>query len=145
MSRPRKPTASHRLDGTYRDDRHGLRADDLFTHGEPEKPAWLDDDASWAWDTVVSFIPEPVRCELDVLLLAGMCDWWSKWRRFAKQVTSADEDEYKAVMKAAIAWKQFDKCASRFGLSPVDRARLNVRLTEADDDEQDNAFLTEDE
>lgn len=143
MSRPPKPTAEHRLHGTYRDDRHGLRADGLFTHGEPEKPAWLDDDALGAWDTVIAFLPEQIKCELDALMLAGMCDWYSKWRKFSKQITSSDQDEYKATMKAAIAWKQFEKCAVKFGLSPVDRARLNVRLVEEADEDEGESFLNE--
>lgn len=142
--RPPKPTSDHKLSGTYRDDRHGMRIDDLFTHGEPEKPAWLDDDALGAWDIVVGFMPEQIKSELDTLMLAGMCDWYSKWRRFSKQITASDQDEYKATMKAAIAWKQFEKCAVKFGLSPVDRARLNVKLIEGSDDDADNAFLSDD-
>ena len=42
-------------------------------------------------------------------------------------------DPYTAVVRAAAAWKSFDKALSKLGLPPVDRSKLHVPATKADE------------
>lgn len=130
MARPCKSTQVLKLQGTYRKDRHSDRVDVQFSAGEPEKPADLDTDASWLWDTVVGNMPERGKSRIDAPLLLGMARWWSQWRRFDAELRDGVGDPYKVMVMAAAAWKQFEGCASRFGMSPAARASLKLPADE---------------
>lgn len=130
MARPPKSTAALKLHGTYRKDRHGNRADVAFQPGEPEKPADLDADALWLWETVVGNLPPSGRSRIDAPLLWGMARWWSQWRQFDAELKAGEGDPYKVMVMAAAAWKQFEGCASRFGMSPAARAALKLPADE---------------
>jgi phage terminase small subunit len=126
MARPPKPTALHRAAETYREDRHGTRIDEQVAGGSPQKPDWLNADASWAWDEITSCLAAGVLASVDVLLLAGTCRWWAEWRRWDLAMGDGECDPYKAGCMAGMAWKAFTVGASKLGLSPVDRARLRA-------------------
>lgn len=128
--RPPKPTALHKLHGTYRDDRHGERADsegELFT-GVPDKPHDLGPDADLLWDSVVGQLKTAkVVAEIDGASLEAMCRWWGRYRELMRRVSETDFDDEVCEtleLRARRAWLAFDRISSRFGMTPADRAKL---------------------
>lgn len=135
--RPPKPTADHKRDGTYQKCRHEDRADESLAIGKPQKPDFADDRASKLWDLIVIGLPEKAQATLDTPLLIGLCRWWCRWLDFMQKMddTESDVEHYKLMVMAAAAWKQFATLASRFGMSPVDRARLKIGGGKAEPDD----------
>lgn len=125
--RPPKSTALHKAQGTFQPCRHGDRVDEILAVGEPTKPNDLDDDATWLWDLVCGSLPETARSILDTPLLLAMCEWWSLYRRYARRAQKGEGNEYNTLLMTVNAFKQFDGCASRFGLTPADRVRLKIQ------------------
>lgn len=121
-----KTSAELKLTGGFRADRHGSRADVVWPHDLPEKPADLSDDAAWLWELVLSQLPDAARAKVDAAVLRGMCEWWGLYRRYMNLATEATAEDYRIVQMAAMAWKQFEKSSCDFGLSPAARAKLRV-------------------
>lgn len=128
MGRHRTPTELLKLRGTFRPDRHGDKGDTVTATGSPDKPDWLNADpwAGWAWDTVVGSLPPGVLASLDVLILAGACRWWSLWFRWDLELAKGEGDGYKLTIQVGLAWRNFERAASKLGLSPADRAKLTI-------------------
>ena len=82
--------------------------------------------AASVWYEVIATLPAGVLDKADSCLLSGACRWWSLWRRYDSAVEKGEGDDYRMVMLATMAWKNFDKAASKLGLSPSDRARLQI-------------------
>jgi len=128
MGRPRKPIAQHLLDGTYREDRHG---NSFLPDGEPVMPDWLSPEAQELWESIVPpLVKSGVATAVDAAELTALCDWWGLYR-IARQSLASIEDRksrpyYDTQILAGAAFKQFNTIASRFGLTPSDRARLQV-------------------
>lgn len=121
MARPPKPTAMHRLNGTYRPDRHGARATEPFVEGVPQAPEWLDGDALEFWNYLVPLLVEAgVLSPLDGPVLAGLCCHWRNWSREQERYNAGEGHIY----SVSNAWSAFERAASKFGLTPVDRVRL---------------------
>lgn len=129
--RPPKPVAKHKLEGTFRSDRHGDRGDLLLDlPGSPQMPAGLGDDARELWVRVVTQLTRAkVAVEIDSSQLEAMCRWWARYLEnerhaceFAHDIEAGDVYEKRAKR----AWDAFDKVAARFGLTPADRAKLKL-------------------
>lgn len=125
--RPPKPTAELKLWGGFRSARHAGRVDELIGGTEPVKPE-LDDVASSVWDLVVTCLPADAKSSMDSPALAGMCQWYSRYVSLMQRLQDAagEKDEYRLIVMCSQAWKQFEGAAGRFGLTPVDRAKLKV-------------------
>lgn len=127
--RPPKPVEKHVLDGTYRADRHGPLAGPAgATAPPPAKPADLAGEAAELWDHL-SRLLAGVVCERDGTHLAELCRWWAELRRTQAGLATAEVGgvRYTALLAAAAKCsQQFDRLASRFGLTPADRARLKT-------------------
>ncbi len=130
--RPRIPTSKHRLAGTFRRDRHNHS--EPKPDGQPYKIAKLTGAALELWDQVV---PELTRMKiataLDSAELFAMCKWWGEYRNLQ---LDTDLDSYKRMCAMAAAYKQFRTIASRFGLTPADRAGLDINA----DSQEANPF-----
>ena len=132
MSRHRKPVEMRLLDGTYQPSRHGpLPADLGDAFAPPVKPSDLKGDASKLWDTLTVMLAGVVR-DRDGLMLAELCQWWAELRR-VKTVLAATTPDAKGynglLVAAAVCTDKLDKIASRFGLTPSDRAKLGAEST----------------
>lgn len=129
--RPRKPTAAHVLESTYRHDRHGQGAE-WVPEGQPSPPDWLSADARQFWDVIVpQLIAKGVATLADEASLIGLCDWWAQYlaaSRALRAIDYADTSAYRLLNQAAVAWKSFAGIASKFGLTPSDRAALRLPL-----------------
>ena len=121
MARPPKPIARLELEGGYRPDRHGSEP---MAKGVLVKPKWLTGEASRLWDQLEEQVTEWGAGEVDAANLAGLCRWWAIWRGIDSRLES--NPDRRDIVRASMAWKQFTQCAARFGLSPVDRARMRT-------------------
>jgi P27 family predicted phage terminase small subunit len=128
--RPRKPTAAKILEGTWREDRDGDPALVVPAAGEPVCPVGLKGEALSMWERIVPRLVESgVARECDSDQLAAMCRWWARYRLGEKRLEKLQpghKREYQQTLLVAICWTNFDKIASRFGMTPSDRAKLRL-------------------
>lgn len=127
MARPPKPIEVLNMQGTSRRDRHAGRECEPQSGGLPVKPAWLKGVAADFWDEVIELVTKMnIAQSVDSSSLAGMCRWWAEWRRLDRRLEELGDtdDAYKLIIQAGLAWKHFDKMASKFGFTPVDRTKL---------------------
>ncbi len=130
MGRP-KSILDHKLAGTYRADRHGGRADAKCVPGAP-----LDDDDKGEFsdyekeilDAIMASLPAEVFCTCDATVLSAACTWGAQIRHISDDLRSPKRiyPRYRLLIELALATKNFLAAASKLGLSPVDRARLQV-------------------
>lgn len=124
--RPRKAAARHRLEGTFREDRHGGRSpDDTVSGGNlPRPPTGLTGEAKKLWEAIVlPLVTLAGAGELDVPALCGMCRWFDLWAQTDKLLKKLPGNPKLAAL-ARLYWNEFDKMAARFGMTPADRQRL---------------------
>lgn len=125
MGRPKKPTELKRYEGNP--GKGKLEDDDFMPDGVPLKPKGLDAAASWLWDLVVDpMVAQQVATEIDTAALIGMCCWWSRYKSLEDGMAESGVPEYRELAMATMAWKQFMMAASKFGLTPSDRAGLRI-------------------
>jgi P27 family predicted phage terminase small subunit len=130
-----KPTAMHQLHGTLRPTRHGPTEhpiDELI--GLPEMPPGMPEQAVKLWNAIVpQLVKAKVAVNLDSTELAAMCRWWCRYEEIMTEVESAapydketENRQARLERRAKAAWHTFDSIASRYGLTPADRARLRT-------------------
>lgn len=138
MARPPKSLRQHKRDRTYRADRHGDRVPDEAFDGDLERPDDLSVDELAVWQLVVDTSPEGVLRAIDASELTGCCWWYGEYckaMRAMRPMRVTVKAYYRLANLAAIAWKHFAAAASRFGMTPADRARLKMipKQEKADD------------
>lgn len=132
MARPPKPTEQHRLDGTYRADRHGSAGASVDAAGVPTKPRGLKGEGEKLWKRVVpGLVSSGVARACDTDCLVSLCEWWARYVRFALMLDSADldtdpKDLSRYTRLASQCWGEFARLAGKFGLTPADRVKLRV-------------------
>jgi P27 family predicted phage terminase small subunit len=145
--RHRKPAAKLKLLGEYREDRHGDRFDDSHLDSAVEKPEGMNSVAERFWDSVVPGLVEAGYVKaIDQPQLRGMCEWWARYITAStwlshRQTRGALDGELKDVEliakihgMAQKAWAAFSAVASRFGMTPSDRAKLAAEPKEEADE-----------
>lgn len=139
MGRPPKPTNQHKRDRTFRVDRHGARVrDEQFAGDLPERPADLSADEVAVWELVVGTSPDGVLRAIDESELTGCCWWYGEYckaMRAMRPMKVTAKAYYRIANLAAIAWKHFAAAASRFGMTPADRAKLKMTPPEKQDED----------
>ncbi len=120
MPTPAKPTALLELEGTYREDRHGGRADQMVaSDAAPEPPEWLNDEAREEWWRVVNgYAVSGIITPLDRGMLATYCSMWSRFAAAEQAVPYVGQNA--SFINAMIL------VASKLGLTPVSRASMKV-------------------
>lgn len=124
--RPRKSLAELKLHGGFRDDRHADRESEPPTEGEPQKPDGITGDAEWLWNlTIKSYAASGALKELDTAALEACCDLWGKYKAASRSAEAdpVDKESRIAVTAYYTAW---DRAASKIGLNPIDRRRMQV-------------------
>lgn len=117
--RPRKPAEVHKSQGTYQPCRHDEREGGIELSGKPEPPKSLLVKHRKVWDRIVPDLWEAgVLRAIDTDNLAAMCRWWVKWDEEMK--------ENGATTKAKVAWEQFSKLGSKYGLDPISREMIKA-------------------
>ena len=124
---PRKPTAQHIAEGTDRPHRHESRRREPKPEGKPVKPKGMSKDAQQLWDHLVPGLADKgIATDWDTCALQAMCEAWAEYRAALRvRATGLDEKSrrQRMVNSARRAWIEL---ASKFGLTPSDRARLEV-------------------
>jgi P27 family predicted phage terminase small subunit len=142
-----KPTEQHKLHGTFRSDRHGPADHPIDKlDGIPKMPPGMPSQAIKLWKVLVpQLIKVKTAVELDSTEIAAMCRWWAQYNELMSRVESeapyddeSDIRQWRLEKRAKAAWNAFDSIASRFGLTPADRARLR-----SDTKESKVSFLSE--
>ena len=134
----RKPTAVLKLEGAYREDRHGKRKAEPLPAGCPEMPSGLSAVARRHWRLNVPMIVEMgVAKAIDATSLAAMCESWAVWWELQQEYHGCELPErLKMVNRLIAARRDYGQQAGMFGMTPADRARLTVDKVE-DVDEMD--------
>lgn len=141
--RPAKPTELHKLDGTYRPDRHsnGIAADTQLL----APPDHLSGLALEEWLRVASELHNVnLTTALDITLLEQYCIMYAQWREMVEEV-----DKHGAVQETQTGYsqqtgyftvavklaKEIRDIAKEFGLTPSARSRMRIsKEQEAQDD-----------
>lgn len=122
MAGRRKPTAELKLHGgkVYAS-RHGDRSREPQPSGRPMRPEGMSADATAHWELVVpSLVETGVATAQDTPALAAMCEFRAEYERAKRRQA---KDRSRLLMMVA-AHKEWINLASRFGLTPSDRARI---------------------
>ena len=141
MGRHANPTKLAIMNGTFRLDRNKITPD---AKGVPVKPAGLGRYGSPLWDAVVEHATSIGAGACDSETLAGMCRWYDDYRRTRGALAKlpVNSRDFRATMyAAATAWRAFHDMASRFGLTPVDRAKLKFEVKDVAGGEQESRFF----
>lgn len=137
-----KSAAHHRLMGTYRSDRHAGRAHGP-PPGEPQRPADLAGDAAAFWDAAVPvLVAGRAVGAIDAPSLQATAEVWGLYRA---ALTKATEDPIDKAARCAVTsylglWLTL---AAKLGLTPADRERLRLDLSERAAADPFDEFLDE--
>jgi hypothetical protein len=155
MGRPRKPTAQHELDGTYREDRHGGEPD--YPEGAPPMPASVEalPAAASYWDFYVEEMTTVGTLSVvDGAVLAHLCILRAIEEDLVTQLVNAktmtvaedvrlrggDDDSMTPAKAVALNVHPLAKelraltaairgCSADLGLTPVSRGRAGTTGT----------------
>lgn len=140
VGHPRKPTALHKLQGTYRADRHG-NAEPEPANASARLPRWaeLSGEALRCYKRYAPMLRDMrVLTEPDVGSLVQLCRRYEEYMRYRAQVEAEGDTfwsesklgrqlrPHPAVMLRDRAWGDFQKGLIEFGLTPVSRSRITV-------------------
>lgn len=134
-----KPTGIHKLNGTYRPDRHSDDITAPMIGGMPDAPATMSDDAREWWRIKVIDLKDMgllYRCDMELLakycnLLADMDD---ARRKINASTGGADVgSRLKLLRYHNEALKYAILMAREFGFSPLARTKIHVSAKETKD------------
>lgn len=130
MPTPRKPTATLKLEGTYQAAWHGDRSGEPQPTGEPEMPAGLPRESQAFWRRVVpQLVATGVATAVDQDALARMAIWYAEGEKLLR----VKKRDPKWIYRFQAADKNLRDYMARFGLTPVDRTRIDVTRKESSD------------
>ena len=119
MAQPRKPTALHLIDGTFRADRHKEQlANEPVATGRPIKPKTLRGRASTIWDEYIE--RAPWLGEADTHALLAFCCLEAELERAPTKFVAS-------------RYSQLRSYGIRLGLDPSARASLGARAPKPND------------
>lgn len=131
MGRRAKPATLHMKQGTYKPGRHQVQP---TAGGELIRPTGLGQHGLRLWNSVIEFVESTGAGECDTECLAGMCRWYQQFRVIYDRLQKLKPDDPRhreLLYTAAAAWRAFADMASRFGLTPADRAKLKHGVDES--------------
>jgi len=119
MPRLPKSIEQHKIDGTYRPDRHASRL--AISHDPPPPPSDLDASERELWIHITTSIPV---AKVDALALRCLVETWRLYRRayddFVADPTKESRITWKATQDAFLA------VSKQFGMTPVARAQVKA-------------------
>lgn len=130
-----------KLRGTYRKDRHAKRELIPVAGGVPEKPSTLKGEAAKHWDEIV---PQLVKLNIakliDTSAVIRACELWADRKAARKRHLDDPTDK-----DSRIAYLNFDNAyamaASKLGLTPLDRSRIEVEKPKEEKADPFEAFV----
>jgi phage terminase small subunit len=134
----RKPklATKHKLDGTYRADRHASRLESVAFGSAPLRlnpPETLRQDGKQQWQAVLDTLPSNVlkNCDEGKLYQLAFIRQQLNDVQSALQSSPVDVTLINTYIKLS---GQYDRLARQFGLSPIDRAAMKVEEPQKDAD-----------
>lgn len=120
-----KTTEQHKIDGTFQKCRHEKRADNLPAKGQPEKPDDLSEVEELVWSEMCNHLPAASIGRADTIMLREAARWYGIYFECMRLLRGdpIDKDLMGATDKA---WKNFERIARDFGVTPVGRTRLEL-------------------
>ena len=118
-----KPASVHKAIGSFRDDRHG--GDEPPAIGIFSKPE-MSERAGWCWDQIADQLKVNGTAAADAPLVIRLCEWWDIAERC--QEALRESVDLPTVRALATASSHIEKLAAMLGLSPVDRARMRIKV-----------------
>lgn len=83
----------------------------------------MSKDAQQLWDAIVPMLVQRgVAKEIDAAALELLCFWWGRYQSLRRK----RKESYQLDCRLAMASKQWQALAAKFGLTPADRARLEI-------------------
>lgn len=139
-----KPAAVHRLNGTYRKDRHGGQVEAPMIGGMPDAPEAMNERARYWWSIKVIDLKDMgllYRCDMEMLekycqLLAEM----DAARTIMNELTNSRADETlrdKLIRRHNEALRYALLMVREFGFTPLARTKLKAGDTKPELDEFD--------
>lgn len=146
--RPPKPAAIHRIQGTFRPDRHG--GDELFETATLECPVWIKGPARRWWKELAALLGKAgVSTTGDQRALELLVKAYEEWRTADAAIAKAgsltyetDSGVLKTRPEVAIrnaAFHNVRAALAMFGLDPQSRAKIRKQAEE--DEDPLNKFL----
>lgn len=139
---PKKPTALKVLEGTYRKDR-APKNEVMPDVAVPDCPDWLPAEAKREWGRIVPHLERHgLISHMDRAALAAYCEAYATWRAASEALqehgmTQTTETGYIAPRPEVgirnNAWRTMKQYLALFGLSPADRASLDMPEPKQDD------------
>lgn len=131
----RKPTALHKLEGTYRPARHGNEIEFDSPESLKEPPKYLNKKAATLWkERAGSLVDAGVLTEVDAGMFADLCELEAEYRGIMRKlrgkfaVDSAREDGAQVKnplwQVARDMLQQINSMRRDFGFSPVSRTKV---------------------
>ena len=151
--RPRKPTAAHKRDGTYRPARHGGRNEPKFRRPDFQPPPELDKLARKEWKRLAGELAAlGLFTRADRATFAAYCQGWSDWVQLTDTLNKMGDVTY-TTLKGSVGisplvnarkqtWMTLKESAARFGLDPSSRASLDVAPMKDGETDEDFIFGT---
>jgi len=130
--RPPKPTELKLLDGTFRADRDGDPST-VKAEGVAAPPRGLSRESRAFWNEIVpGLVTAGLAKACDAPQLAAMCQWYARARKWERALDreKPSSKTHSMMVQVAIAWQNFDRVASRFGLTPSDRSKMRIAFKE---------------
>lgn len=135
MGRPAKSTERHVDEGTFRADRHGGRKNKPKFDGAPTRPTALSAEGKKHWDQIVpQLVTSGVAKAIDAPALFAMCEAWADYQKARTLRVYDIDDMRKKQMLVSSSLKAWRDLAARFGMTPIDREKIEV----AADDKEGN-------
>ena len=139
--RPRKPTVTLKLHGTYREDRR-YKSEPVPETAIPKKPTFLKGEAAKEWKRIAPLLSKS-KCltEWDRSLLAAYCFEWGIYvalcksvKEYASITINGNVIQNPLLSARNRALKNFKGIAVEFGLSPSSRTRISTNPNEEEID-----------
>ena len=125
MPRLPKSTEQHKIDGTYRPDRHSERL--VLSNESPQPPSDLDASERELWLHITDSIPV---ARVDALALRCLVESWRLYRRAYGDFVANPDKETRITWKAC--QDAFIAIARQFGLTPVSRSQIKATEPQQD-------------
>lgn len=138
VGRPPKPTAKHKKDGTFRTTRHGGRNEPKFGRAALTPPPELNAAAKGEWKRLAKELAAlGLFTRADRAVFAVYCQAWADWAALTKKINSLKGGitfktangyigVHPIIGARSKAWGMMKEAATRFGLDPSSRTRLDV-------------------
>ena len=129
--KPRKPTAKHKLDGTYRGDRHAGLGEVTFPDADLKPPAELNEAGRGEWNALAPDLHrQGMLTRADRTAFTLYCQAYADYASITRKLNRKGAPDHGTpkrkdmVLERMKAYTILKDVMARFGFTPSDRAGL---------------------